>query len=72
MKLKTLKDIELTFGNERLELCEVDDLQEVAKEWVKDCEKKMELADKDCDREQYNFYAGKRYAFIEFFNLEKE
>lgn len=72
MKLKTLKDIELTLGNERLELCEVDDLQEVAKEWIKDCEKRMDIADINLDREQYNFYAGKRYAFIEFFNLEKE
>ena len=69
-KLKTLKDIELMLKDERLGICELDDIRESVKEWIKDCINEMKLADENKDRETYNFYAGKASAFREFFNLE--
>jgi len=39
------------------------------KRWIKHAEKQMKIWE-DKDREQYNFWAGYRMAFVDFFNIE--
>ena len=68
--LKTLKDIEIP--DYRLDEWRID-LRQAAMEWIeKECIPGMDNADERNDRESYNFFAGKMYAFKQFFNLEED
>jgi len=82
-KLKTLKDIEKEHTvNKTGDPCDdeidfnawgwSDIIRQVAREWVEECKKGMDNADEKGDRETFSFFAGKVYAFVEFFNLEDE
>lgn len=42
--------------------------KEEVNKWIKHAEKQMAIFE-DTDREQFNFWAGYRTAFLDFFNL---
>ena len=68
--LKTLKDIEECERSPFM-FAGSESLRQAAREWVELIEKEMECLP-EIAREQYLFLAGKRWALIEFFDIDED